>query len=99
MSRRSWFNLPLLLSFALAPGCLYTHVTTTLDEDLQETSLGSKRGESSSSGYGWLVWVGDAGMQAAAENGGITVLRHADRKRLAVLFGLYFKETTIVYGD
>jgi hypothetical protein len=47
----------------------------------------------------WLVaWV-DAGTKAAAKNGDIVVIKHADQEMLFVLFGLYFRITTVVYGD
>ena len=47
----------------------------------------------------WLVAWGDAGTQAAALEGGLTTLRHMDIEVVTVLFGLYYKETTIVYGN
>ena len=47
----------------------------------------------------WLVAWGDAGTKAAAENGNIKVIRHADSRFFSVLFGLYTEVTTVVYGD
>jgi hypothetical protein len=47
----------------------------------------------------WLVSWGDAGAAAAARNGGLTTINHMDVQIRNVLFGLYTKETTIVYGD
>jgi len=79
--------------------CIYVDVSQPLDTDLDKTELGSKVGEASAYGLFWAVAWGDAGTKAAAENGGITVINHADRRRFGVLFGLYAKETTIVYGD
>lgn len=90
--------LPLALLLVTLPGCLYANFKFPLDEDLQETELGDKVGTSRLQAFLWLVMVGDAGTQAAAENGGIRVMTHADRAILSVLFGLYFRETTIVYG-
>lgn len=84
---------------AALPGCLYANFKTPLDTDLQQTELGSKTGEASWQSILWLVAWGDAGTQAAAQDGGLSVINHADRKILSVLFGLYAKETTIVYGD
>lgn len=78
--------------------CLYYDVVLPLDEDLQVTELGDKRGEATVQSYLGLVVVGDAGLQAAAEDGGITVMRHADRRIFNVLF-VYSSYTTIVYGD
>ncbi|MBK6940227.1 MAG: hypothetical protein IPH13_08475 [Planctomycetes bacterium] len=87
--------LPLLAS----SGCLFADFKTTLDRDFDKTSLGSKQGESSAQAFLWLVAVGDAGAQAAAEDGKITVIHHADEEVVSVLFGLYYKQTTIVYGE
>ena len=86
--------LPLVTS-----SCLYTHVRSPLDTNLNETRLGDKVGESSARSIAWLVAWGDAGTRAAAMNGGITVLRQMDVEVLVVLFGLYAETTTIVYGD
>ena len=35
----------------------------------------------------------------ASQDGEITVIKHADTHMFTVLFGLYYKRTTIVYGD
>ena len=83
----------------MTSGCLYTDVKVPLDTDLDRTQLGSKVGESTSKGVMWLVAWGDAGTQAAAQNGGITTILHADRKVYSILFGLYSTQTTVVYGD
>ena len=88
----------LMLCLLVLPGCLYSSVTVPLDTDLQETDLGDKIGKSYfQCVLGLFAW-GDSGMQAAAENGGITTLKHADREILVVLFGLVYKQTTVVYG-
>lgn len=92
-------SAPLLLVLLMVlPGCVFTHITTPLDIDLQETDLGDKTGRSEYQSVLWLVAWGDAGTQAAARNGGITTLKHADREMFSVLLGLYYRETTIVYG-
>ncbi len=95
--RRLFILLPAVLLLVL-PGCVFTHITTPLDIDLHETDLGDKVGRSEYQSVLGLVAWGDAGMQAAARNGGITTLKHADREIFIILFGLYFRETTIVYG-
>lgn len=82
----------------LCTGCLYTHISVPLDTDLQETDLGDKTGKSYYQSVMGLVAWGDAGTHAAAQNGGITTLKHADREILSMLFGLYYRETTVVYG-
>ena len=70
-----------------------------MDKDFNNTQLGSKEGSSSSKTVLYLVAWGDAGTKAAAMDGGITTIKHADRRIFSVLFGLYTKITTVVYGD
>ncbi|MBI3818567.1 MAG: hypothetical protein HY286_07755 [Planctomycetes bacterium] len=96
---RTIFAAPILLFPTLFGGCLYSHVRHPLDLDLQETKLGSRRGEATAQSILWLVAWGDAGTAAAAQNGGITTLRHMDTEILFIFFGLFASETTIVYGD
>ena len=87
-----------LLALPLISGC-FVNVKIPLDTDLDRTELGTKVGEASAQGVLWLVLWGDSGTQAAAEQGGITIITHADRQIFSVLFGIYARETTIVYGD
>ncbi|MHC4513854.1 MAG: TRL-like family protein [Planctomycetota bacterium] len=95
---KRWSAWLLVALLAVLPGCLYADVTTPLDIDLQDTDLGDKVGKSQyQSVMGMVAW-GDAGTQAAARNGGITTLKHADRHVLMILLGLYYRETTVVYG-
>jgi len=89
----------LLLLSVLFSGCAYTNVQRPLGTEFNKTELGTKTGRSSNQSVLWLVAWGDGGTKAAAENGNIKVIRHADTKILSVLFGLYSKVTTIVYGD
>jgi len=89
----------LLLLMPLLQGCIYTNTIVPLDKDLQETQLGNRTGRSSYQSILWMVAWGDAGTQAAARDGGITTLQCADMEILSILFGLYYKETTIVYGN
>lgn len=88
-----------LLALTLMPGCVFVNVTTPLDQDLDETLLGSKVGISEAHSILGLVAWGDAGTQAAARDGNIEVLRHADSEILAVLMFVYARQRTIVYGD
>jgi len=96
-SRRSAFVI-LAVAFLLA-GCLYSNVVVPLDTDLNKTPLGKKEGRASNHSVLWLVSWGDAGVAAAAKNGGLATVNHMDVKVLSILFGLYTEETTIVYGD
>jgi len=45
-----------------------------------------------------LVAVGDASIQKAAQNGGITRIHHVDSETLNVL-GIYARYRTVVYGE
>ena len=91
--------LVMALAMLFTSGCLYTNVTTPLDTDLDKTQLGSKVGKSESQSILALVAWGDAGTQAAAEDGDITTLNHADQEILAILFFVYTRSRTVVYGD
>jgi hypothetical protein len=44
------------------------------------------------------IATGDASIQAAMQNGGITKIHHVDHKSMSVL-GVYAKYTTVVYGE
>jgi hypothetical protein len=83
----------------LLQGCAYMHTQAPLDIDFDNTSLGSKTGKSNIYSVLWLVSWGDGGTKAAAEEGGITVIKHADIETYVILFGLYARITTVVYGD
>ncbi len=83
----------------LGTGCLYSHVVTPYDSNLDRTVLGQKKGTASMYSILGLVAWGDASSAAAAKEGGITTLNQMDREFLNVVFGIYTKTTTIVYGD
>jgi len=83
----------------LSTGCLYTHVLTPYDTNLDKTVLGQKTGRSVMYSVLWLVAWGDASSAAAAKQGGITTVNHMDREFLNIIFGVYTETTTIVYGD
>jgi hypothetical protein len=88
-----------LVVVSLLGGCLYTHVLTPYDTNLDKTVLGQKQGKASNESVLWLVAWGDASTAAAAKQGGITTINHMDREVLNILFGVYARTTTIVYGD
>lgn len=87
-----------LLAVSLFTGC-FVNVKIPLDTDLDRTQLGTKVGEAKARSVLWVFLWGDAGTQAAAKQGGLTTITHADREFFIVLFGLYASETTILYGD
>ncbi len=93
-------TIPIVLALSLLlSACIYTRVTMPLSTELNKTELGHKRGEASMYSVLWLVGFGDAGAAAAARQGNITVMTHMDREYQTVLFGIYTRTTTIVYGD
>jgi len=91
--------IALLLLSLLLSGCLYTDVQRPLGTEYNQTELGSKTGMASSYAVLWLFAWGDSGTRAAAENGHLTVIRHADIKVFSICFGLYSEVSTVVYGD
>lgn len=91
--------LILVTSAILLTNCMYTHVTMPLSTELNRTELGQKQGESSMYSLLWLFSWGDAGAAMAAKKGGINILTHMDREVEMLLFGVYTRVTTIVYGE
>ena len=88
----------LVIIFTIS-GCAYVNIRTPFDTDLNRTDLGSKKGIATAYSLLWLVSWGDASYAAAAKNGDITVLKHADQEMQQVLLGLYTRWRVIVYGD
>jgi hypothetical protein len=80
-------------------GCAYVNTKTPFDTNLNQTELGSKVGTAEAYSLLWLVAWGDASYAAAARNGDIKVLKHADQQSFQVLLGLYTRFRIIVYGD
>lgn len=93
------FVIFMIVAALLTQGCIYTNIQRPLGTDFDKTELGTKEGKSETYSLLWLFAWGNAGTKAAAENGNIKVIRHADTKVLSVFFGLYTRVTTIVYGD
>ena len=83
----------------IASGCAYMHVQMPLGTNFNNTQFGSKEGRSNSYSVLWLFAWGDAGTKAAATQGNVKVIRYADSEVKSVLFGLYSRVTTVVYGD
>src|SRR5512139_656731 len=83
----------------LASGCVYMKVQRPHDKDYELTELGDKIGKSEIKSVLWLFAWGDAGTKAAADNGGIKVIKHADVEYYVILMGLYARITTVLYGD
>jgi len=88
-----------LLTTVITPGCVFMKVQRPHDKNYDQTELGTKVGRSQLRSVFWLFAWGDAGTKAAAENGNITVINHADVEYFTILLGLYGRITTVVYGD
>jgi len=80
-------------------GCIYSDVRVPMSKEFRNTQIVSKSGKSTARSVAWLVAWGDAGLQSAAEDGGLTTLEYADSAFLNIIFGLYLSRTTIVYGN
>lgn len=97
---KSGVKLAILLAVILIfSGCAYVHIKTPYDSNLDRTELGSKVGVAEAYSLFWLVSWGDASYAAAAKNGNITVLKHADQESTQIFFGIYARWRVIVYGD
>lgn len=83
----------------IVSGCAFVNVKSPMDVDLDRTTLGEKTGVSEARSVLWLIAWGDASYAAAAADGGITTMRHADQEVFTVLFGLYSRWRVVVYGD
>ncbi len=91
--------LSAVVTAVLLSGCLYAHVLTPYDTNLDKTVLGQKVGKASIYSVLGLVAWGDGSTAAAAKQGGITTINHMDKEALNIIFGIYTETTTIVYGD
>ncbi len=80
-------------------GCAYTKIQLPLDQNFDNTDLGTKEGRASANTMLFLFSWGNGGTKAAAQNGNITVIKHADREIFSLLFGFYTRFTTVVYGE
>lgn len=80
----------------MSSGMLYND--TVEPSQLTSNALGSKVGEAQIANYLGAVALGDAGIQKAAKNAGITKISHVDKKVWSIL-GLYTVTTYTVYGD
>jgi len=76
-------------------GGLYTDVTATAA--VGPAAGSSKKGEAKATSI-LGVALGDASLEAAMKNGGVTKVHHVDTKARNIL-GVYAEFTTIVYGE
>lgn len=96
------FSLAFLLTAtqANAMGLFYTDATypvTATGSQVQDLSK-LKKGKASTSNILYIVEVGDASIDAAAKNGGITKISHIDIQEKSVF--IFWKGVTVtVYGE
>ena len=88
-----------MLFTLLLHGCFYVNIRTPYDRNLNITDLGSKKGTAAMHSVLWMVAWGDSSYAAAAKDGNIKILKHADQEIKSYIFGIYSKRTVIVYGD
>lgn len=86
------------MAMAISPvsGVLYTGVKAPVTATANPAH--SKVGTASCSSLLGLIGVGDASINAAAKNGGITKIHHVDYKSTSFL-GIYARYTVYVYGE
>lgn len=92
--------ITMLMIFTLfLNGCLYINIRAPYDQNINNTELGAKKGTATMHSVLWLVTWGDSSYAAAAKDGNIRILKHADQEIQSYLFGMYSKRKIIVYGD
>ena len=84
--------------FVPPTGVAFTQFGAPLDVDFQNTDMsGMKKGTAETISILGLFATGDASSKAAAENGQISKIVHADYEYFNIL-GIFQKTTVIVYG-
>jgi hypothetical protein len=84
------------MSISPVAGGLYTDVKAPVTATANPTY--SKVGTASCSSILGIIGTGDASIEAAAKNGGITKIHHVDYRSTSIL-GIYAKYTVYVYGE
>ncbi len=79
-------------------GGLYTNITYPSQYGTSQLGPGSKRGTSSATSFLGIIATGDAGVEAASNNGGITTIHTVDQTTTNVL-GLFATYKTTVTGE
>ncbi len=79
-------------------GMLFAQVDAPLSLNYDQTPITEKRGEATAENILGLIAIGDASIQKAAHNGGITKVHYADY-RFENILGIYAKFTTVAYGQ
>lgn len=79
-------------------GSIYANVNAPIMVDYNKTEVAQKSGTATAQSILSMVSWGDASMNAAAQNGGLKTIEHADYHYYNIL-GLYQKFETIAYGN
>ncbi|HBF88286.1 MAG TPA: hypothetical protein DDX39_06550 [Bacteroidales bacterium] len=88
-----------LLFASLAVSAMLTSCSLTLPVCATSNPVGSKVGEASATGFLYVLFFGgDASIQTAAKNGGITKISTVDIKQSSIL-GIVVTYKTIVTGE
>ena len=83
-------------------GVVYTEVTSPAQYLAVATDKDAecrRRGEASNMAFLGLFAFGDAGIDAAMRNGGITKVHHVDHVMQHFLYTIYARDKTVVYGE
>lgn len=84
-------------------GLIYQDVTTNatlINKDTSENeSIGAKSGKACAYSILGLVAWGDAGIRAAARNGGITKVKAMDMENFQIVGPVWMESCTLVHGD
>ncbi|MGD2175841.1 MAG: TRL domain-containing protein [Candidatus Brocadiaceae bacterium] len=89
------FRAPVVPPFASG----FNYWSAPMNLQFRSTELGSKTGRASATNVLGLFTFGDSGIAAAARDGNIKTINHADTEFLSVIGALFVRQTTIVYGD
>lgn len=99
MIKRTVSAIVMALALLCLCGCIYSDVRVPMSKEFRNTQIVSKSGKATSRSIAWLVAWGDAGLQNAADQGGLKTLEYSDSAFFNIFFGLYLSRTTIVYGN
>jgi hypothetical protein len=83
-------------------GIVYTEVTSPaqyLSVALDKEAQPLRKGEASNMAFLGLFAFGDAGVNAAMQNGGIKKVHHVDHTIQHFLYAIFARNKTIVYGE
>ena len=88
-----------LFAAAIVSAAMFASCSTTTPITATSNPVGNKCGEASSSRIFYIFGgSGNAGINKAAKNGGITKISHVDQSMSSFL-GIYTKYTVRVYGE